>query len=133
MGAMQTYRIVSPPDATVVSACERVGCPHWRDGWDTIVDEASQLGQAQAAYIRSGATGRSYRETRTEAGLTVFRFEAHQRCFQEHRTRTELYLVRGGDWRGNPDRMARDHSRPEDWVEDFAEHQQRLADRIDKG
>jgi hypothetical protein len=132
VGAYQTFQISAPRDVTVVAACEQVGCPQWQDGWDSVINEATQLGQEQAAYIRQ-KSGRTFREMRTEAGLTVFRFEAHQRCFAEHRTRPEIYLVRDGDWRGNPTGRRRNHSRAADWVEDFGEHQQRIADEIEKG
>jgi hypothetical protein len=132
--AVQTYQVASPADTTIVAACEQVGCPMWLDGGDTIVDEATPLGQAQARFIRSGDTGRSYRELgRTAEGRTVFRFEAHQRCFAEHQTRAELYVVRHGDWRGNPSGRSRQHARPADWVEDFAEHQDRIQTAIQQG
>jgi hypothetical protein len=70
---------------------------------------------------------------KTDAGLTVFRFEAHQRCFEEHRTRPEIYLVRDGDHRGNPTGRTRQHTRPADWVEDMTENQVRLVDLQQKG
>jgi hypothetical protein len=41
--------------------------------------------------------------------------------------RPELYVVRGGDWRGNPRGEVRRHSGPDSWVNDFAEHQDRIA------
>jgi hypothetical protein len=45
-----------------------------------------------------------------------------------------LFLVRDGDWRGNPRRTrARQHLNPGNWVEDFATHQQAIADEIEKG
>ena len=76
-------------------------------------------------------------EVRNPLGLTEFTFEAGQTCFVEHRVpleREPLYVVRDGDWRGNPRGTApRIHTRPDDWVDDFAEHQQRLADRFEQG
>lgn len=132
MAAYQTYSITSPPDTSVRAACEQVGCAAWRLGWESTVDETTDLGKRQAAYIRSQSR-RTFRETRTAAGLTVFRFEAGQRCFADHRTRPELYAVRDGDWRGNPTGRARQHQRPQDWIEDFGEHQQRIADQHRKG
>lgn len=125
--AYETYSITSPRDTAVKAACEQVSCPQWRHGWDTAVDESTELGTAQAAYIRS-QSGRTFRELRTEAGLTVFRFESGQRCFAEHRTRPEVYLVRDGDFRGNPTGRRRQHTRPQDWVEDFGEHLQLVND-----
>jgi hypothetical protein len=130
--AYQTYSIATPADTFVKAACEQVGCEAWRNGWESVINEATDLGKTQAAYIRSRA-GRTFREQRTGGGLTVFRFDSGQRCFAEHQTRPELYAVRDGDWRGNPTGRVRDHSRPEDWVEDFGEHQQRIADQTEKG
>ncbi|MFJ6667412.1 hypothetical protein [Streptomyces sp. NPDC091383] len=130
--AYQTYSITAPSDATIVAACEQVGCPQWQHGWDSVIDESTDLGQRQAAYIRTQSR-RTFREMKTEAGLTVFRFESGQRCFAEHRTRPEIYLVRDGDWRGNPTGRKRQHTRPADWVEDMAEHQGRLIDMKQKG
>lgn len=126
--AYKTYQIVSPPDRSIVAACEEVGCVAWLYGWETVVDESTQLGAKQAHYIR-GYARRTYRETKRGDGLTVFRFESRQRCFAEHRTRPEVYAVKGGDWRGNPQGIPpRIHTRPADWVEDFAEHQEKLRE-----
>jgi hypothetical protein len=128
----QTYSITAPTDSTIVAACEQVACPAWANGWDSVIDERTELGQQQAAYIR-GQSRRTFREMKTDAGLTVFRFEAHQRCFEEHRTRPEIYLVRDGDWRGNPTGRQRQHTRPADWVEDMTENQGRIVDLQQKG
>lgn len=130
-GAYVTYRIVSPPDRAVRSACEQVGCEAWLHGWETRVDERTDLGRAQAGYIRQ-QSGRTFRELTTADGLTVFRFASRQRCFAEHRTRPEFYSVRGGDWRKDLG-VLRQHQRPADWVEDFSLHQDRLADQQRKG
>lgn len=132
VGAYQTYSISAQRDVAVVAACEQVGCAAWQYGWESKIDESTQLGQQQAHYIRH-VSGRTFREQKTGDGLTVFRFEAHQRCFAEHRTNPEIYLVRDGDWRGNPTGRRRQHTRPADWVEDFGEHQQRIVDQQQKG
>lgn len=129
--AYKTYRIVSPPDLLVRAACEQVGCAAYRHGWETAVDEGTPLGRAQADYIRH-RSGRTYLEVGTGEGLTVFRFDAYQRCFADHRTRPETYLVRGGDWRQNRG-LIRRHVRAVDWVEDFALHQDQLNRTIEKG
>ncbi len=130
--AMKTYSVVAPTathwrDAT----CEEVTCANHESGWRTKVDESTDLGMRQAAYIRK-QSGRRYREERDEVGLTVFTFEAGQRCVAQHRApvgRPELFFVCDGDHRGNPTGNRRVHVRPEDWVEDFALHQDRLADQ----
>jgi hypothetical protein len=132
VGAYKTYAVTSPLDTLVRAACEQVDCAAWRLGWRTLVDEATELGRQQAVYIRHGAR-RTYRERPGPAGLTEFVFDSGQRCFAEHRTRPEIYVVRGGDWRGNPSGERRLHSRPADWVEDFTEHQGRVAEQVEGG
>jgi hypothetical protein len=127
----QTYRIAQGADIVVKDACEVVKCEAWQFGWDTIVDETTELGRAQAHYIRT-MSGRDFRELKSETGGTVFRFPPRQRCFAEHRTRPQFFSVRYGDnraWLG----LKRRHTRFGDWVEDSAEHQLRLVDQRKEG
>jgi hypothetical protein len=132
VGAYQTFSVRSPSDRMVKTVCEQVGCQAWRQGWESVIDERTNLGKAQGAYIR-GQSGRTFREQKTDAGLTVFRFESGQRCFAEHQTRPELYLVRDGDYRGNPTGRRRVHVRPEDWVEHMQEEFGRFQDDRKEG
>jgi hypothetical protein len=128
--AYKTYHITSPISTHYrTGTCAEAGCLAYRHGWQTSVDEATDLGQRQAHYIRKLA-GRRFVERRTELGLTAFTFEPGQQCFAEHKVsldRPELYVVRGGDWRGNPTGDVRKHAGPDSWVNDFAEHQDRIA------
>lgn len=129
--AYKTYQIVSPLSTHWrTGTCDEAGCLAYRHGWQTNVDESTDLGQRQAHYIRK-VSGRRFTERRTELGLTAFTFEAGQRCFREHKVpldRPELYVVRGGDWRGNPRGEVRKHSSPDAWVNDFGE----TLDRLDR-
>lgn len=134
--SVKTYQAVAASDQTIVAACQSVGCEAYRRGWDTMVDLATDLGKRQAAYIRT-RSGRTFTElpVGTLDGsdqAVIFRFEPGQRCFADHHTRPAVYLVRGGDHRGNTG-LIREHVDPGDWVEDFAEHQDRLADRLRQG
>lgn len=131
--AYQTYRIDQGSDATIRSVCEDIDCEQWRLGWQMMIDEATELGQRQAQYLRH-ESGRTSRERRTASGLTVFEFESGQRCFADHKTRPQVFSVRGGDFRGNPAglRPIR-HAQAADWVEDFGEHQQRVQEQIERG
>jgi hypothetical protein len=132
-GSYKTYRINSPRDTRIIAACQQVGCEAYRNGWDTVVDESTQLGASQAHYIRT-QSGRTFREMRTDAGWTVFRFEPHQRCFAEHKTRPEKFAVTGGVGNNNPLHIPpRVHARPEDWVEDLGEHQQHIIETQQRG
>jgi hypothetical protein len=133
---MQTYALAAPLATHWRPAtCEEVDCANQAAGWRTVVDEATDLGQRQAAYVRTQA-GRAFGEHR-EGPLTVFTFPAGQRCFAAHQQpleREPLYLVRGGDWRGNPRGVpVRRHVRAADWVDDFANHQLDLRDRLERG
>jgi hypothetical protein len=130
--AYQTFSIRSRPDQAVRTVCEQVACEAWRTGWESAIDEATDLGKQQATYIRT-QSGRTFREMRTEAGLTVFRFDSGQRCFADHKTRPELYLVRDGDHRGNPTGRHRVHTRPQDWVENAQEQLDRFNEDRRRG
>lgn len=136
--AYKTYRILSPQQTHFRPAtCAEVDCPAYLNGWTTTIDESAVQGQGQAHYIRR-ESGRRFMEERLPTGLTRFTFEAGQRCFgsdkhQVRLDRPELYLVRDGDWRGNPTGRKREHANAADWIEDFGEHQQRLADEMKKG
>jgi hypothetical protein len=130
--AMQTYSIRSPHDNLVRAACEQVGCEAWLRGWETKVDESTALGQFQAGYIRQ-SSGRTFREMRTADGMTVFRFTSGQRCFADHQTFPERFLVRGGDHRGNPAGMRRQHVRAADWVEDCGLNLQAWQQAAERG
>lgn len=137
VGAMKTYQILAPrPTHWRPTSCANVDCPNHLHGWITKVDESTDLGKQQAWYIRN-QSGRKFTEDRnTEPGITLFTFEAGQTCFRRHQERLdvpELFIVRGGDWRGNPTGDLRRHESADDWVEDFGENQLRLADQIEKG
>lgn len=133
---MQTYQMVAPrPTHFREATCMEIDCPNLEYGWKTVIDETTDLGQMQGHYIRK-ESGKKFVESRDALGMTVFTFEAGQKCFQPHQVRLdkpEIFLVRGGDWRGNPRGEIRRHVRPEDWVEDFAEHQGKIIDAIEKG
>jgi hypothetical protein len=133
--AFKTYRI-SAPLATHWNTvtCADAGCPHYLGGWESHIDERTGLGRRQAHYIRS-ESGRRFTEHRNELGLTVFAFEAGQKCFASHKARNmrpEHYLERGGDWRAAVGRPV-EHTKPDFWVESFALNQDRLKTITDRG
>lgn len=136
---MKTYEIRAPLTSHWrVGTCAEDNCAAYERGWRTTVDEGTDLGRGQAYYIRK-QSGRKFVETRDDVSgtLTIFEFESGQKCFREHQVRldrTELFIVRDGDFRGNPrGSEALKHARPADWVDDFAEHQATLADRLERG
>lgn len=144
MGPDGLLRIQSPLQAHQVksyqvsskrrpASCQEAGCAHYLMGWRTIVPADSP----QAYYIRSGS-GRKFTEELQPGGLVEFTFEAGQQCFSSS-THTvpeegnERYVERGGDWRGNPRGEVRVHRNADDWVDSFANHQDKLATRLEQG
>ena len=116
------------------ATCGQVDCPTQASGWITPVDESTELGQKQAHYIRR-LSGRIHTEGPRDV-FTLFTFPPGEECFESHTVmldRDPIFVVRGGDWRGNPRREHMTHDRPDYWVEDFAEHQDRLATRVNRG
>jgi hypothetical protein len=118
-GAFKTFQARQVSDTEVRTACEDAGCRAWRLGWSMRIDESTPLGMARASYIR-WQSGRTFKELRDTDGATVFRFEPGERCFQEHYTHPELYLVRGGDAR-RLQGLIRRHANAADLVEDMQE------------
>jgi hypothetical protein len=132
--AYKTYRILSPQSTHFRPAtCAEADCPHYLNGWRVRVEGLD------AALLHAARTsGRHYVEQQIREGETWLVFSAGQSCFQvsQHRVRLdrpELYLVRDGDWRGNPTGRQRAHAGPQDWIDDFGEHQDKLADQMKKG
>jgi hypothetical protein len=133
--AVRSYDVVSPHEThTRKARCQEVECQHYGRGWQTIVDTATPTGRMQANYIRLHS-GRKF--TYTETGTVVtFTFPAEQQCFSDHRVpldRPALYVVRDGDWRGNPSGYRRAHRSADDWVDDFATNQERIARLQERG
>lgn len=133
--AYKTFSIVAPLSTHFRPAtCEEINCPDYLHGWKVRIE-----GLPPAMVHAARTSGRRYVEQHIAEGETWLIFEAGQRCFKasEHRARLdkpELYVVRDGDYRGNPrGTRARLHQRPADWQEQFAEHQQGLADAIERG
>lgn len=66
----------------------------------------------------------------------ILTFSAGQECFGTHTTSLErepFYVVREGDFRGNPRQTPTVRRNADDWVDDFATHQDRLATRLEQG
>lgn len=135
--AMKTYEIVRPVATHFrTTSCGEVNCQAYANGWKTTVDESTDFGQKQAHYIRRDSK-RRFTEEKLESGLTCFTFASGQKCFRQHQMpldREPLYRVRAGDFRGNPRGIPLlSHRNGDDWVDDFANHQDRLATRLEQG
>lgn len=135
----KTYQIVAPKQTHFRPAtCDEVNCVAYQNGWKTTIDTTGDLGQKQFYYITK-QSGKHFKATKLPNGLVEFEFTAGQPCFtaSKHQVkldRPEIFLVRDGDHRGNPrGTTPRKHTRASDWVEDFAEHQSKVADDRQKG
>lgn len=134
---MQTFQVTAPIETHWrLASCEEVDCEHYTLGWQTTVDTATELGQRQADYIRHDRT-RAATEESGPNGMVTFTYRPGQRCFRRHRAplgRPPLYLVRGGDWRGNPAGIeTRRHTAAKFWFEDMSETVQKLVDLKQRG
>lgn len=131
--AYKTYQVLAPLSTHFRSAsCAEVDCPAHLNGWSTTVDMTTELGQQQADYIRRHS-GRHFTGD-IVGNLVTFTFAAGQECFREHHLpldRPAIFLVKDGDWRmsQNP----RQHTNADDWVDDFANHQDALKTRLERG
>lgn len=133
VGAYKTYAI-SAPVATHSrpATCEEAGCLNYHNGWITKVPVGSDLEDAIKA------SGRKWSYVAKVGPNHEYTFPAGTECFRSstHRVpldRPQLFVVRDGDWRGNDTGRSFRHSRPEHWVEDFAEHQDRIKTLHDRG
>lgn len=133
---MKTFQIAAPLSSHRRPAtCEEVQCANAENGWKMRINEGDpQLGAKQAHYIRK-MSGRKFTEHKLPGGLTEFVFSSGQPCFAEHTTRLErqeLYVVRDSGLGGRPGRSRR-HTKPEFWIEELSENQDRLSKIIEKG
>lgn len=132
----KTYAISAPISTHFRPAtCAEAECGAHTNGWKTLADETTTQGQWIAAEVRR--SGRRFTVTR-EAGITAFVFEPGQTCFavSKHRVpleRDPVFLVKGGDFRGNPRGIELVTRKPEDWVDDFATHQDKVAAAVQRG
>lgn len=132
--AYKTYQIISPKSTHFRKAtCEEVDCPAYRNGWITRVPANSDLENL----VRN--SGRRWRGLKHEGAEVVFIFDPGTECFESSKhtvrlERPEIYVVTGGDFRGNPlgTEPVR-HKNAADWVDDFANHQDKIARQIERG
>lgn len=134
---MQTFAISAPKETHWREAtCAEVQCQAAERGWKMIIDLTTELGAQQGRYIKHHS-GRRYEVADQRDGLVTLIFPGGQECFATHKVRTdrpEKYLVKGGDFRGNPrGQQTRVHTKPELWVEEFQETTDRLNRLAERG
>lgn len=111
------------------------GCKNAEFGWKVTLDLNTELGQRQARYIKH-QSGRKFEVVSQENGLVVLHFPGGQPCFSTHRVRIdrpENFVVKGGDFRGNPLGKRPRSVNSGEWVERFAENQARIAEVRERG
>lgn len=133
--AMKTYSISAPKTThTRPATCAEVDCADYANGWRV---SAQAIGERELAMFRKG--GWTWTVLDISEAERWYIFPPGQRCFRfaTHRASLErepFYLVKGGDWRGDPRGIGtKQHVRAEDWVDDCANHQIKLADRLAQG
>jgi hypothetical protein len=121
-----------------LATCEEYECDGVVNGFVTTVDMSTDLGQRQYHYLTHDED-RSPVIQRVGPKTFKFMYRPGTPCFQrgDHRVpigRPPFYLVSDGDWRGNPRRtQALRHRRAEDWIDQFANHQDEIATTVKRG
>lgn len=126
---MLTYQVASPRSThTRPATCEEYKCKEFfsKTGWTITVAVGSDKIEHVKQLMRGELDGikRLNAKVQRDGTLVHIVFPPGTPCTRatRHRVnlnRPELYVVRNGDWRANLG-VARQHKRPELWVEDFA-------------
>jgi hypothetical protein len=118
--------------------CEEAGCEAYLYGWVSTFDLSTELGLKQYEFCKADKE-RGFSIQRTSLTIVKFVYKPGNRCFrsEEHRVpvgKPPRFLVVGGDWRGNPrGTPTQVHRSAEDWIDDFANHQDNLKTAIERG
>jgi len=134
--AFQTFR-VSAPLATHHrrATCAEVDCEKLERGFRIISDPTTDKGRRQRHLIMN-VYRRPCTAVRRPDGLVEYVFAPGTSCFDNHYRplfREPIALLRLGDWR-TPRSMRRTRAMPvPEWLDRFGTHQQRLAERANRG
>lgn len=136
--SMISYELHQPFETHYrVADCKEVDCPNFHNGWQLGYDLTDER-KVEAANLLAGiARERGMVFSHQVLGTVVtFTFQPGQNCFETHRIpleRDPFAIKRGGDWRGNPRGDSYIHSNVVNWVDDFENHQDKLATRLEQG
>ena len=118
---MKTFQIDQPLDTHYRRAtCKEVDCTAMARGWIMGFDLNDPQKVASARWIRDHS-GRTFTAS-IAAGRLTLTFAAGQTCFAKHRVpleREPFYIVRNGDFRGNPRRERYQHTSGESFVDQW--------------
>lgn len=119
----------------VHATCEEFGCEHWAKGWITAVPPDSPDEGVLVAACDGRVDQFRRRWTRIEVtsnGFHAYHFPPGQPCLRASTHTIPWNFAwhhRDGDWRGNPTGIVVPHPDGTSWVDEFGEHQQRIADQ----
>lgn len=132
---MRTYQIDQPLHTHYRRAtCAEVECSAHANGWAMGFDLTDPKKAAAARWIRDHS-GRTFTAQLTP-GKVVLTFAAGQTCFAKHRVpleREPFYVVRGGDFRGNPTGMVARHKTADTFVDQWDNDLDRLNTIRERG
>jgi hypothetical protein len=136
----KTYRWAAPLETHWRRAhCEEVDCIDFLKGFIMTIDLTTNLGLKQAHYLIKEDKDRHGTVQRTAMYQIKIHYPPGTPCMKrgEHRApigRPPLFVVSGGDWRGNPrGTPTRRFNRAEDWIDEFANHQIGVAEKVKRG
>jgi hypothetical protein len=131
---LRNKRLATKREADSGRACAMVDCQPYLNGWKTTLSKA-----VQPLLIKTlRESGRPFSAELDEGDMIAFVFQPGTPCFKAsthwvHTGDEDLHLILEGDWRGNPRGTAPRQLRAEDWLDDFATHQDAIASEIQKG
>lgn len=132
---MRTFQIDQPLNTHYRRAtCQEVDCTAYASGWVMGFDLTDPEKAAAARWIRD-KSGRTFAAT-LPPGRVVLTFPAGQTCFARHRVpleREPFYIVRGGDFRGNPTGMISRHKTADTFVDQWDNDLDRLNTIRERG
>lgn len=132
---MRTFQVDQPLDThTRRATCAEVECPAYAGGWVMGFDLTDPEKAAAARWIRDHS-GRKF-TAQLAPGKVTLTFAAGQTCFEKHRVpldREPFYVVRGGDFRGNPERYRVQHANAETFVDQWENDLDRLNTIRERG
>lgn len=119
---------------TLAATCAEVDCAHWLKGWGIKIQRSDR---DSVELIEQACDGRADGHLRKWSRIDVLDgdfvslwFEPGQPCFKatSHRVPWDAsWYHRDGDWRGNPSGLVVAHANARSWVDEFGEHQLRIA------
>jgi len=134
--AYTSYTLAAPLASHWRTAtCEEVQCERYLNGWQIRKEGLD----AQLLHLATHSPQRPYREVQVAPGETWLIYQPGLPCFEasNHRIRVEreaFYYRWPGDHRGLlPGERVYQHQRPDFWVEDFQEHQDKIITAINQG